>query len=70
MGFLSPAKPNEGCIHFTEVHPGYRIIGIGKHSYHRFFNQCKEDGRDTVRAGTSPVGGDNMLVAFDHHREK
>lgn len=55
IGFLSPTKPKEGYIHFAGVHPGHRGIGIGKHLYHRFFNRCKEDGRDTVRCCTSPV---------------
>lgn len=55
IGFLSPANPKEGYIHFVGVHPDYRGIGIGEHLYNRFFKICRENNRDTVRACTSPV---------------
>lgn len=55
IGFLSPAKPGEGYIHFAGVHPEYRGIGIGEHLYNRFFKSCRENGRDVIRACTSPV---------------
>ena len=55
IGFLSPGKPKEGYIHFAGVHPDYRGTGIGKFLYHRFFKLCRENGRDTIRACTSPV---------------
>jgi GNAT superfamily N-acetyltransferase len=55
IGFLSPAKPKEGYIHFVGVHPDYRGIGIGKFLYNRFLKICKEHKRDTIRTCTSPV---------------
>lgn len=55
IGFLSPAKPKEGYIHFVGVHPDYRGIGLGKLLYNRFFKICKVNKRDTIRACTSPV---------------
>lgn len=55
IGFLSPAKPKEGYIHFVGIHPDYRKSGIGEHLYSRFIEICRENGRDTIRACTSPV---------------
>ena len=55
IGFLSPARPKEGYIHFAGVHPDYRGIGIGEFLYNRFFKICKENDRDTIRTCTSPV---------------
>lgn len=55
IGFLSPSRTNEGYIHFAGVHPGFRGIGIGAYLYERFFRICKENGRNTIKACTSPV---------------
>ncbi len=55
IGFLSPAKPMEGYIHFAGVHPEYRGIGIGEYLYNKFFKICKENSRNIIRACTSPV---------------
>jgi ribosomal protein S18 acetylase RimI-like enzyme len=55
IGFLSPAKSMEGYIHFAGVHPDYRGIGIGEYLYNHFFNICKENSRNIIRACTSPV---------------
>jgi len=55
IGFLSPAKPKEGYIHFAGVHPEYRGIGIGEYIYKRFFKICKENKRNLIRSCTSPV---------------
>ena len=55
IGFFSPAKPEEGYIHFAGVHPDYRGGGLGKFLYLRFFEICKENQRNTIRACTSPV---------------
>ena len=55
IGFLSPAKPKEGYIHFVGVQPNYRGIRIGELLYNRFFKTCIENGRDTIRTCTSPV---------------
>lgn len=55
IGFLSPAKANEGYIHFAGVHPDYRGAGIGRFLYDRFFSICRENRRNIIRACTSPV---------------
>jgi ribosomal protein S18 acetylase RimI-like enzyme len=55
IGFLSQSKANEGYIHLVGVHPNYRGMGLGEFLYHRFFQICKENNRDTIRACTSPV---------------
>jgi GNAT superfamily N-acetyltransferase len=55
IGFLSPARPKEGYIHFVGVHPDYRALGIGELLYNRFFNICRINNRDTVKSCTSPV---------------
>lgn len=61
IGFLSPSKPREGYIHFVGVHPNYRGIGLGEFLYHRFFNICKNNHRDTIRACTSPVNKGSIM---------
>jgi GNAT superfamily N-acetyltransferase len=69
IGFLSPAKPKEGYIHFVGVHPDYRGIGMGKLLYNRFFEICKEHERDTIRSCTSPVNKGSIYfhkkIGFD-----
>jgi GNAT superfamily N-acetyltransferase len=55
IGFLSPSRANEGYIHFAGVHPEYRGIGIGNFLYDRFFGICIENGRNKIKACTSPV---------------
>lgn len=55
IGFLSPAKPDEGYIHFAGIHPDYRGKGIGAHLYDRFIEICKNNNRSVIRACTSPV---------------
>ena len=55
IGFLSQSKVNEGYIHLVGVHPDYRGMGLGGFLYHRFFQICKANNRDTIRSCTSPV---------------
>jgi ribosomal protein S18 acetylase RimI-like enzyme len=55
IGFLSQSKVNEGYIHLVGVHPDYRGMGLGEFLYHRFFQICKANDRDTIRSCTSPV---------------
>ena len=55
VGFLSQSKVNEGYIHLVGVHPDYRGMGLGEFLYHRFFQICKANNRDTIRSCTSPV---------------
>lgn len=55
VGFLSQARINEGYIHFAGVHPQYRGIGLGAYLYNHFFEICKKNNRNVIRACTSPV---------------
>ena len=55
IGFLSQSKVNEGYIHLVGVHPDYRGMGLGEFLYHRFFQICKANNRNTIRSCTSPV---------------
>ncbi len=54
IGFLSPSRPDEGYAHFLGVDPAYHGQGIGRRLYERFFELCRQNGRTTVRACTSP----------------
>jgi GNAT superfamily N-acetyltransferase len=65
IGFLSPARADEGYIHFVGVAPDFRGRRIGAHLYGRFFDLCRLDGRRIVRSCTSPVNKDS--IAF--HRK-
>lgn len=60
IAFLSPARPNEGYIHFSGVHPDFRRMGIGKSLYDLFFDLCKENDRKIIRACTSPVNKESI----------
>ena len=60
IGFRSPSIANEGYIHFAGVHPDYRGIGIGEFLYDRFFGICKENGRNIIKACTSPVNKESI----------
>lgn len=65
VGFLSPAKPDEGYIHFAGIHPDWRKKGLGRHLFETFFDLCRKNGRRVVRSCTSPVNSSS--VAF-HQR--
>ncbi len=55
IGFISPSLKNEAYVHFMGVHPDFRKKGIGTLLYERFFEICRNHGRNIVRACTSPV---------------
>ena len=55
IGFISPAIKNEAYVHFMGVHPDFRQKGIGTTLYERFFEICRNHGRNIIRACTSPV---------------
>ena len=55
VGFLSPARPDEGYIHFAGIHPDLRKMGLGRHLFETFFDLCRKNGRHIVRSCTSPV---------------
>lgn len=62
VGFFSPARTEEGYVHFTGIAPEYRKRGLGRALYEAFFDLCRQNGRTVVRACTSPVNRDS--VAF------
>lgn len=55
IGFLSPSRPAESYIHFVGVDPAERGKGLGAALYERFFAYSRANGREVVRAITSPV---------------
>ena len=55
IGFISPALKNEAYVHFMGVRPDFRKKGIGMTLYERFFEICRNHGRNIIRACTSPV---------------
>ncbi len=69
IGFLSFSQPADGYIHFAGVHPQFRGLGIGSYLYRRFFDICRQQGRHTVQACTSPVNKDSVAfhkrIGFD-----
>ena len=54
IGFLSPTHADEGYIHLVGVAPTARGSGLARYLYLRFFEYCREHGRTSVRAITSP----------------
>jgi ribosomal protein S18 acetylase RimI-like enzyme len=54
-GFCSPARRDEAYVHFVGVDPRWRGAGLGRTLYDAFFALAADDGRDAVRAVTSPV---------------
>lgn len=54
VGFHSPDHPREAYIHFIGVDPARRRDGLARRLYERFFEMARENGRDRVRAVTSP----------------
>ncbi|HEV7204677.1 MAG TPA: GNAT family N-acetyltransferase [Jatrophihabitans sp.] len=62
VGFLCPAHPDEGYIHFVGVDPRVRGRGVAAELYAEFFELCRAHGRRVVRAMTPPVN--TRSVAF------
>jgi GNAT superfamily N-acetyltransferase len=58
--FLNHFNDTEAYVHFMGVHPDFRKKGIGTTLYERFFEICRNHGRNIVRACTSPVNGDSV----------
>lgn len=54
VGFHSPDHPREAYIHFVGVAPSRRRDGLARTLYERFFETARGEGRDRVRAVTSP----------------
>ncbi len=54
VGFHSPDHPREAYIHFVGVAPSRRRDGLARALYEHFFETARREGRDRVRAVTSP----------------
>jgi ribosomal protein S18 acetylase RimI-like enzyme len=54
VGFLSQTHPTEAYVHFVGVHPDYRMHGLGRDLYERFFETARSRGCRLVRCVTSP----------------
>ena len=65
VGFLSQSKPDQAYIHFAGIHPDYRRIGLGTFLYEKFCEICQKNGRNIIKACTSPV---NMGSIAFHQR--
>lgn len=62
IGFLSPAHPRLGYIHFVGVSPAARRRGIAAHLYRLFTEHAVRRGVRELRCITSP--GNALSVAF------
>jgi ribosomal protein S18 acetylase RimI-like enzyme len=60
IGFLSPADPSTGYVHFIGVDPSTRRSGLGGALYRRFFDDMSRVGARTIRAVTSPVNATSI----------
>ncbi|MEV3981283.1 GNAT family N-acetyltransferase [Nonomuraea sp. NPDC049758] len=60
VGILSPSTPGLAYVHFVGVAPRLRGGGLARRLYRRFFALATADGRDRVRAITSPVNGPSI----------
>lgn len=65
IGFVSPSAADEAYIHFVGVSPAARGAGLARTMYERFFALARDDGRQVVKAITSPVN--EASIAF-HRR--
>lgn len=54
IAFLSPTHTHEGYVHLVGVAPAVRGADLARYLYLRFFEYCRDHGRTTVRAVTSP----------------
>ena len=62
IGFVSPAEPGTGYVHFVGVDPATRRTGLGAALYDHFFDDAGSAGAHTVRAVTSPIN--TASIAF------
>jgi ribosomal protein S18 acetylase RimI-like enzyme len=55
VGFLSPAEPDLGYVHFIGVDPQLRGAGLGRRLHTRFAEIVAAAGRSCIEAVTSPA---------------
>ncbi len=61
IGFLSQTFLDEAYIHFVGVHPEFRLAGLARALYEKFFTTVANLGCRTVRCVTSPVNRGSIL---------
>ncbi|MFB8003729.1 GNAT family N-acetyltransferase [Nocardia sp. NPDC056000] len=64
IGFFSPDDPRTAYVHFAGIHPDHRGAGLARDLYHHFITAAKSDGRQLIRAITSP----RNVASIDFHR--
>lgn len=62
VGFFSQSDENVGYIHFVGVHPDYRVKGIARLLYQKFYEACTEKDRHIIKSCTSPIN--KLSIAF------
>ena len=62
VGFVSPDRPDEACIHMVATSPNHRRSGIARTLYERFFDDVRARGVRRVSAITWP--GNRVSVDF------
>jgi len=55
VGFPCPDHAEEAYVHFAGVHPAWRVAGLGRDLYQRFFRLARAQGRTVVRSVTAPI---------------
>ncbi|MFB7718978.1 GNAT family N-acetyltransferase [Nocardia sp. NPDC056100] len=64
IGFVSPDDPRAAYIHFAGIDPDHRGTGLARDLYNRFIAAAKSDGREVIRAITSP----NNVASIAFHK--
>jgi ribosomal protein S18 acetylase RimI-like enzyme len=62
VGYLSPDRPDEGCVHLVGVDPNLRRRGIGRELEARFAADLRARGARRVTATVPP--GDRIALRF------
>ena len=60
VGMLSQRYPDSAYVHFMGVHPSYRLLGLGRELYERFFALVAERGRSMVVAETGAFNAQSI----------
>ncbi|WMJ73186.1 GNAT family N-acetyltransferase [Cytophagaceae bacterium ABcell3] len=65
IGFISPANPTIGYVHFIGVNPDFRKEGIGRKLYSAFIEKAEPSGVTVIECLTSP---ENRLSITFHKK--
>ncbi len=61
VGFISPAKPEVGYVHFVGTRPDRRRSGLARLLYERFAGYAHQQGCYELRAVTAPSNAASVL---------